>query len=221
MRIRFDECIIDTEQRQLLRAGDAVVLSPKAYQLLMCLVEARPKALSKDALSESLWPNTFVVEANLSNLIGEIRAALGDSAQRSRYIRTLHGFGYAFCAATQNAESESENASAPIIAYLVLADGRPIPIRTSESVIGRSLEAHIHLDLPGVSRRHARIVVAGDVAQIEDLDSKNGTYVGGTRVRSAISLKSGDDVSFGSAQVTFHVASHAVSTETTVPRSQT
>ena len=98
MQIRFGDCVIDTETRQVLRKGDEVVLSPKAYRLLILLVEARPKALAKDALCRALWPDTFVVEANLSNLIGEIRAALGDSAQQPRFIRTLHGYGYAFSA---------------------------------------------------------------------------------------------------------------------------
>src|SRR5512145_2481085 len=96
MRIRFDSCLIDTDTRQVLRDGHEALLSPKAYRLLMLLVEARPKAVAKEVLCQALWPDTFVVEANLSNLVGEIRAALADSAHHPRFIRTLHGFGYAF-----------------------------------------------------------------------------------------------------------------------------
>ena len=81
MRLTFGDCAIDSDRRQVTRGGRAVTLSPKAYQLLTLLLEARPRALSKDALYGALWPDTFVVEANLSNLIGEIRAALGESAQ--------------------------------------------------------------------------------------------------------------------------------------------
>ena len=61
------------------------------------LAGARPKALSKKALQERLWPSTFVAEANLSNLVAEIRQALGDNARAPRFIRTVHRFGYAFC----------------------------------------------------------------------------------------------------------------------------
>ena len=54
--------VLDSEARELLRDGEAVHLSPKAYQLLEALVENRPKALSKSALHDLLWPNTFVVQ---------------------------------------------------------------------------------------------------------------------------------------------------------------
>src|SRR5687767_13724910 len=98
MQIRAGACVIDTDRRQVFRAGEAVAISPKGYQLLALLLDARPKALSKHNLHEALWPDTYVVEANLSNLIGEIRTALGDSARQPQIIRTLHGFGYAFAA---------------------------------------------------------------------------------------------------------------------------
>ena len=57
----------------------------------------RPKALSKADLQERLWPGTFVAEANLSNLVAEIRAALNDPARAPKFVRTAHRFGYAFC----------------------------------------------------------------------------------------------------------------------------
>jgi Transcriptional regulatory protein, C terminal len=75
--VRFGDFIVDTDTRELLRESRPVHLSPKAFQLLELLVTARPRALSKDALYKRLWPNTFVVEANLSNLVGELRAAIG------------------------------------------------------------------------------------------------------------------------------------------------
>ena len=55
-------------------------MSPKAFQLLEILLENQPKAMAKGMLQEILWPDTFVVEKNLANLVGEIREALGDSA---------------------------------------------------------------------------------------------------------------------------------------------
>ena len=150
MQIRFGDCVIDTETRQVLRKGDEVVLSPKAYRLLILLVEARPKALAKDALCRELWPDTFVVEANLSNLIGEIRAGLGDSAQQARFIRTLHGYGYAF-----SAEADVTTAvgmEAEVRAYLIKPDGQSVALRESQSVVGRGSDVQVRLDLPGISR---------------------------------------------------------------------
>jgi non-specific serine/threonine protein kinase len=96
MRLGFGDFVFDLESRELLRAGTAVPLSPKAFQLLGLLVQSRPRALSKGELQDGLWPGTFVVEKNLTNLIGEIRKALGDDAAEPRFIRTVARFGYAF-----------------------------------------------------------------------------------------------------------------------------
>jgi predicted ATPase/DNA-binding winged helix-turn-helix (wHTH) protein len=95
-RCAFGDFVIDPGTRELLRAGRPVPLSPKAFQLLGILVESRPRALSKSELQDRLWPGTFVVEKNLTNLVGEIRAALGDAPAHPSFIRTVPRFGYAF-----------------------------------------------------------------------------------------------------------------------------
>jgi len=79
VRIGFEGFTLDLDARQLTASGREIHLAPKALELLTMLVLERPKAVSKDVLQERLWPDTFVVDANLSNLIGEIRSALGDS----------------------------------------------------------------------------------------------------------------------------------------------
>ena len=84
MSVSFEDFVLDPDSRELRRAGHAVPLTPKAYQLLELLVTNRPKALSKLTIQEHLWPNTFVVEKNLVNLIGEIRRSL-------RMTRLIHG----------------------------------------------------------------------------------------------------------------------------------
>ena len=93
MRFCFDHFVLDSDARELLRDGGAVHLSPKAYQLLEALVENRPKALSKSALHDLLWPNTFVVQTNLANLVGEIRGVIGDKPRQPRFLRTVYGYG--------------------------------------------------------------------------------------------------------------------------------
>ena len=95
-RVCFGDFALDPETRELLRGRDSIALSPKAYQLLEILVVSRPKALSKMALQEHLWPDAFVVEKNLVNLIAEIRKALEDDPTHPRFVRTVHRFGYAF-----------------------------------------------------------------------------------------------------------------------------
>ena len=97
VRIRFGPFTLDLESRQLTSGGQEIHLEPKAFELLSALVLERPKAVSKADLQERLWPGTFVAEANLSNLVAGIRAALADPARAPKFVRTAHGFGYAFC----------------------------------------------------------------------------------------------------------------------------
>src|SRR5918996_5181546 len=98
MRVHFGDITLDSASRQLARGDTAIHLSPKAFDLLCHLVERRPTAVTKDQLFELVWPGTFVVEANLTVLVTELRRALGDDPHAPRYIRTLHKHGYAFCA---------------------------------------------------------------------------------------------------------------------------
>ena len=98
MRTRFAEFTVDSDTRQLQGGGGDIHLSPKAFDLLCLLIEAAPKVVDKADLHARIWPDTHVVDANLNVLIGEIRRAIGDSAQHPTFIRTVHGVGYAFCA---------------------------------------------------------------------------------------------------------------------------
>src|ERR1700720_3251548 len=98
MRVSFGECVFDSGTRQVFRAGKPIPISPKAFQLLEVLIERRPNAVSKEELQELLWPNTYVSEANLPNLVAELRSELGDNPRSSRILRTLQRFGYAFVA---------------------------------------------------------------------------------------------------------------------------
>jgi DNA-binding winged helix-turn-helix (wHTH) protein len=214
MKVRLGDTVIDTDRRQLFRAGEAVAISPKGYQLLALLLDARPKALSKQDLHEALWPDTFVVEANLSNLVGEIRAALGDSSRQPRIIRTLHRFGYAFAAEPDAIEDAAT--PLPFATCWLRRDWEEFPLRAGENIVGRGAEAHVRLEASGVSRRHARIVVGADRVFIEDLGSKNGTAVRGERLSAARPLADGDDISIGSVRVLFRLTSAAGATTDTL-----
>jgi DNA-binding winged helix-turn-helix (wHTH) protein len=213
MRIRFADCVLDTEARQVLRGGAAVHLSPKAYELLKLLAEACPRALSKDELYQHLWPDTFVVEANITNLMAEVRSAIGDNGHNPHVIRTVHGFGYAFGTEAIPMNPALEPAARPAACSLFWNNKR-FDLVGGENVIGRDPAAEVRIDLPSVSRRHARIVVSEQQATIEDLGSKNGTLVGGRRITGAISLGDRDEVQVGSVVVTFHRWAPERSTET-------
>jgi DNA-binding winged helix-turn-helix (wHTH) protein len=213
VRLRFGPFTIDPETRQLLRDGSELHLSPKAFDLLWNLVEQRPRVVEKSHLLSTLWPDTYVVDANLNVLIGEIRRAFEDSAKQPRYIRTVHGVGYAFCG--DAAETKERTAARPTPCWIVAKD-RTYRLTEGENLVGRDPECVVWLDSDSVSRRHARIVVdsAGRRVSIDDLASTNGTRHRGVRIRERVDVADGDELVFGSVRVKLRSWSSATDAET-------
>ncbi len=209
MRRAFGDFVFDSGTKELLRGGAPVTMSPKAFQLLELLIESAPTAVSKSDLHDRLWPDTFVVEANLPNLIGEIRRALSDDPRQPRYVRTIHRFGYAF-------RAEPTDLAPAVIGSLVCrviwTDGSAV-LRNGEHIVGRDPHVSVFLDSPSVSRRHARIVIDDAGALFEDLDSKNGSYIEGRRTKGPVPLANGDIITIGVIAVTFRVIQPAVPTQ--------
>jgi DNA-binding winged helix-turn-helix (wHTH) protein len=202
VRFQFGEFIVDDDARQLARAGTAVHLSPKAFDLLAALVRERPRVLSKEDLHSLLWPDSYVSDASLAMLVAELRAALGESAREPRYVRTVHRHGYAFQGEARELAGATPPHESPHGFWLVTSSGQ-IPLLQGDNIVGRDPGSRVWLDSSSVSRRHARIRVEGGRAVLEDLDSKNGTRIGDTRVIAATPLTDGDTVKFGSIEVTF------------------
>jgi pSer/pThr/pTyr-binding forkhead associated (FHA) protein len=170
------------------------------------LLEKRPKALSKAQIHEAIWPDAFVSEATLASLIAEIRHALGEEGRGSGSIRTVHGYGYAFQGAVSTPRRPSRVETGSATVYRLILGAREIALGEGENILGRDQDASVWIDDPSVSRRHARILINGDTAQLEDLQSKNGTYLGEELVQAAAPLKDGDQIRLGA--VTLRVRAH-------------
>jgi len=213
MQIRFSPFTLDLDTRLLTRETREMHLAPKAFELLAALALDRPKVLSKAALQQRLWPDTFVAEANLSNLVAEIREALGDRARTPKWIRTAHGVGYAFCGEAITLAGTHEVVSGQPHCWLEWGHRR-FPLSNGEHIIGRDPDVEVRLDASTVSRRHAKLVVTAEGTLLEDFGSKNGTRRGDERVTSPVQLVDGDAIRIGSLLITFHVRGALGSTET-------
>jgi DNA-binding winged helix-turn-helix (wHTH) protein len=211
MTVSFGDLTLDTDTRQIRRGAVAVPISPKAFELLTALVDARPRALSKADLHERLWPDTYVTESNLAGLVAEIRRAIGDDARTPRFVRTVQRFGYAFAGDLTPGAPTSKTA---VKCWLVYGD-RNWSLPDGEHVIGRG-QGPDAIDSDTVSRQHARILVSAGSATIEDLTSKNGTFVGDEPVASVRALKDGDKIRLGSVRLTFRATLAGPSTRTAV-----
>ena len=215
MRIQFADFTLDSDSRQLTRTGDAIHLSPKAFDVLCILASRRPNAVSKTELYEQVWPGTFVVDANLAVLIGDIRRALDDDPRQPRFIRTVHRFGYAFCSdVTELTGVPPRGRGEPAVKTWLVWEDRVLVLAEGENLIGREPGSGVWIDVPGVSRRHARIIVDGTAATIEDLGSKNGTFVEGASVSGVQPLADGTEIAIGPVEVTFRAWSNKTASET-------
>jgi DNA-binding winged helix-turn-helix (wHTH) protein len=218
VRLRFGDLTFDPDTRQLLRGREEIHLSHKAFELLQTLIDHRPRALSKNELHQHLWPATFVSEANLASLIAEIREALGDIARQPRFVRTVHRFGYAFSGQAEEERGrpgtdsrggrEPDSDRGPVAFCWLVMDRKRVPLVPGENILGRESDGGgIRIDSRTVSRRHARILVSASSASLEDLDSKNGTYLRGEAVTTAVALKDRDEIRIGAVVLRFRMAS--------------
>jgi len=208
---RFGEFVLDSRTRQLLRDGKPLHLSPKALQLLELLTAHAPAALSKSELQDRLWPEAFVIEANLQHLVGDVRRLLGDDAHTPRFVRTVYGYGYAF--AEPVTTDAVRTGSIGLICRLIWADGQAA-LTEGEHLVGRDSTADVVIDSPSVSRRHARIRIAAGQVMLEDLGSKNGSYIGEQRVTGTVTLADRDDLRIGRIPVQVRFQWPGGSTET-------
>jgi DNA-binding winged helix-turn-helix (wHTH) protein len=205
VRIRFNDLVLDTGRRELLRGSEPVRLAPKAFQLLEILVVQRPNAVSQEELYDRLWPDTFVEKSNVHNLIYQIREALDDRDQT--IVRTVYGFGFSFGAAAVDDEAAATR-------WQIVIGDREFDLCEGENLVGRERDVAIRIDAPSISRYHARIVVTSDVVSIEDLGSKNGTSLQGRRLREVNRLANGDKILFGTVAATLRSLRAPKSTET-------
>ena len=200
MILRIGGCEIDCDRRQISRDGAEQPLPRKAFDLLLVLLDKRPKVVAKELLIKRVWPDAFVADANLAILIGDVRAALGDDAKEPRIIRTHHRVGYSFAAEVSEVSAEAHDRGQP--AFILAAAKRRILLFDGSATLGRDRSCDIVIDDPSVSRVHAVLSVTDGQLTVEDRDSKNGTRVDGGKLSEVLVVRSGQKIMFGTFEVT-------------------
>jgi len=199
MTLRFAEFLFDEDRRQLFRGGEPLHLEPKAFELLSLLVSRRPNALSKPQIQEAIWPGTSVGDSSLPGLVRDLRTALGDDRLRQKFIRTVHGYGYAFCGTAFGDPAPAGDGCR----WAALRGGREIPLREGTHLVGRGGNCLIRCDSVLASRSHAQVRITPEGAFIQDLGSRNGTWLRGERIRGVSEILPGDTVQVGSEEIRF------------------
>jgi hypothetical protein len=166
---------------QLVLRGVFAAGKPKAFDLLVTLVRHRTRALSKDEILALVWAGAQVEEGNLAQQVLLLRRALADAGE---CVATVPRYGYRFVAPI--AEELADGEALLCSPHALVWDGREFPFRDGVTVIGRAEDADLRIPLPSVSRHHARVLVRGLEATLEDLGSRHCSWRGTMRVKGAV-----------------------------------
>ena len=214
MAYRFGPFLYDSVRRALRKDGADIPLTHKSRELLLLFLHNPGRLLTREDIVEKVWPDAAVTDDALRFQVGELRKAFGDGGEA--FIQTIRREGYRWEAAVAPAADrpvrpEGESTLRPTPRFRLVLETREIQLLEGENVIGRDPDGALWIDHPSVSRRHARIVVVGGKASLEDLDSKNGTFLAGKRLGKKTALADGDEVRIGPETMVFR----AMSSETT------
>jgi DNA-binding winged helix-turn-helix (wHTH) protein len=182
---------------RLSRGSREAHLEPKVMQVLQCLAHNAGELVPKREITDAVWQVEYITDNRLNRAIADLRRALEDSAANPRFVETIPTMGYrlvAPVAVDQPTRADDGPAESP---FKLESSDKAFPLTTGENTIGRGVEADIRVDSEWVSRRHARIVVSEGSAFIEDLGSKNGTFIRGKRIDGPVELHDGDEITVG------------------------
>lgn len=210
--VRFGVFELDLRTGELRKRGARVALQEQPFKVLAALIEHAGDLVTREQLQAQLWPEAVFVnfDHGLNKAVAKIRQALGDLAESPRYVETIGRRGYRFIAEVQRVAGGppgvvDPHATGAATCRLVWGD-RAIPLAPGPNIIGRDPIAVACVDSPAVSRRHACIVITLTAATLEDLGSKNGTFLNDARLDQPSPLHDGDVIRVGPASFTFRNA---------------
>ena len=219
MAYRFGPFLYDPVSHGLLRGGSEIALTHKSRELLLLFLHNPGRLLTRDEIIERVWQDVAVTEDVVRFQVGELRRAFGPGG--AAFIRTLRGEGYRWEAPVRGEAHRparpapvGEESQRPERLRLLVLESREVPLLEGENMIGRDPDAALWIDHPLVSRHHARILVEGPDATLEDLGSKNGTLVAGKRITRPVKLEDGDEIRIGPESIVFRAMSKLGTTQT-------
>jgi len=224
----FGEFELDVAAYALRRRGQRVKLEKIPMELLVLLVGRAGILITRTEVQAALWRADLFVDqdAAINTAIRKIRRALGDDAEHPRFVETVVGKGYRFMAplGTHDGEFHLERSRVDrddmsierldhhLPNYLVTRGKRQFVLDKGENLLGRDPQATVYIDHPSVSRHHARISIHGARAVLEDLKSRNGTFLDGRQVETPTEIHDGATIGLGPITQTFVMLPASAST---------
>jgi DNA-binding winged helix-turn-helix (wHTH) protein len=210
-RFRFGDFELDVAAFTLRRKGTPVRLERIPMEVLVLLVEHAGTLVARDSIHAALWGSDVFLErdAAINTAMRKIRKALGEDADQPRFVETVVGKGYRFVGPVVR---ETMDAERQVANYRLTRGTHAFALQNGENLIGRDPDAHVFLDHPSVSRRHARLSITAGRVTLEDLNSRNGTCVDGCGITAPTELHDGTIIGVGPMTLTFVSMSGVAST---------
>jgi DNA-binding winged helix-turn-helix (wHTH) protein len=228
--IKFAEFELDLGAYVLRRPEGPLRLERLPMEVLILLVQ-RAGTLVQRSEIQALWgPDVYLEhDSAINTAVRKIRRTLGDDAENPRFVETIVGKGYRFIARVESegsphAQSSANHRRSParwprvFPSHSVTRGNQEFILEAGETVFGRDPTAGVYVDHPSVSRRHARLSIGSRGAVLEDLKSRNGTFVNGRRIDGPTQLDHGALIGLGPITLTFIVMAAPASTQPIGPR---
>jgi DNA-binding winged helix-turn-helix (wHTH) protein len=211
---RFDQFELDVAAYALRRAGQRVKLEKIPMEVLVLLVRNAGILVNRTEIHAALWGSDVFVDegAAINTAVRKIRRALGDDAEHPRFIETIVGKGYRFIAPLEADGPGVDRADHRVANYVVTRGRRQFVLDRGQNLLGRDPDATVYIDHPSVSRRHARVSIDSARAVVEDLKSRNGTFLDGRKIEIPTEIRDGAIIGLGPIMLTFVVLSAGAST---------
>ena len=210
MAYRFGPFLYDPVSHGLFRDGAEIALQRKSRELLVFFLQNPGRLLSREDLIDQVWKDAAVTDDAIRFQVGELRKALG--AEGGAFIRTIPREGYRWQEEIRTESfrpvrslSPGQDVRPEKPRYRLVLETREVQRLEGENVIGRDADAALWIDHPSVSRRHARIVIAGGKATLEDMGSKNGTLLDDKKIQGKVALVDGGRLRVGLETMVFRV----------------
>jgi DNA-binding winged helix-turn-helix (wHTH) protein len=226
---QFAQFELDVPAYALRRAGKTVRLEKIPMELLILLVQRAGTLVERSEIRMQLWGSDVFVEhdAAINTAIRKIRHALGDEPAAPVFVETVVGKGYKFIAPVEHLTSLSHpddsaaggdaGQSSPGLRvfprFSVTIREQEFVLQSRQTVLGRDPSAGVCVDHPSVSRRHARISIESDKAILEDLGSRNGTFLNGRRIDGPVTVHDKSVIGLGPFTLIFSIVREPASTQ--------
>lgn len=217
---QLEEWRVEPRLGRMVRDQVVVTLRPRVMEALTFLAGRPGEVVAKRELVDAVWSSGFVADNTIVHCINELRDALGDTVTAPRFLQTIPRRGYRMLGRVKEIEEEGTPVTFEEAGFHLLGKRWAAFLIDGDNLIGRGGEARIIVPSARVSRHHARITASGDRAVVEDLESKNGTFVDEQRVTAPTVLRDGATLRFADLPLVFlrqrrHGPERTVSMEST------